>query len=226
MEYTVEFLTRAKILGVLLRDARETRGKTARDCADAIGCTPSHYNRYENGENSPSLPELELLGYFLDVPVSHFWGNRVLSETQPKDVHALPANSLTALRDRIIGAHLRQARLAARIRLSDLAAEVGISTGRLSGYEFGQLPVPYPTLEMLTTRLGLTIEDLLEGQGPVGEWDSTRRAFERFRQLPAELREFVSQPVNENYLRLAQQLSQMPAEQLRGIASSLLEITY
>lgn len=226
MEQTLAFSMRAKILGVLLRDARLTRGKTVRECAEAIGCTPATLNHYENGDNSPSLPELELLAYCLDVPVSHFWGQTVLSEAQPKDIYSLPANAMTAIRDRIIGAQLRQARLAARIRLKDLATELGLPTGKISAYEFGQVPIPYPDLELLTSRLGLTIEHFLEAQGPVGEWDSTRRAFERFKQLPAELREFVTQPVNETYLRLAQQLSQMPADQLRGIAASLLEITY
>jgi transcriptional regulator with XRE-family HTH domain len=226
MNLSAAFEMRAKMLGVLLRDARLTRGKTARDCAEAIGCAPSVYNKYETGERSPSLPELELLAYFFAVPVNHFWGDQVLSQTQPKDVHEFPANSMTALRDRIIGAQLRQTRLAARIRLKDLAAELGISTGRLSAYEFGQVPIPLPDLEVLAGRLGLPVEHFLEGQGPVGEADSTRRAFERFKQLPTELREFVSQPINESYLRIAQQLSQMPADQLRGIAASLLDITY
>jgi hypothetical protein len=40
------------------------------------------------------------------------------------------------------------------------------------------------------------------------------------------MRDFVSRPINEHYLRLAHQLSQMPLDKLRGIAASLLEITY
>jgi hypothetical protein len=60
----------------------------------------------------------------------------------------------------------------------------------------------------------------------VGEWESARRLFEHFKTLSPELRAFVVNPVNEPYLRLAQRLSQMPAEQLRSIAAGLLEITY
>jgi len=44
--------------------------------------------------------------------------------------------------------------------------------------------------------------------------------------LPKELIEFVTNPINRQYLLLANNLSQMPADQLRRIAESLLEITF
>jgi transcriptional regulator with XRE-family HTH domain len=44
--------------------------------------------------------------------------------------------------------------------------------------------------------------------------------------LPSELVEFISNPVNKQYLVLASNLSHMPADQLRRIAESLLEITF
>jgi hypothetical protein len=89
----------------------------------------------------------------------------------------------------------------------------------------GQQPVPLPLLEAMAGRLGLPVEHFFEAEGPVGEWDSLRRASERLKHLPPELREFISQPGNEDYLRLAHRLSQLPVGQLRAIAESLLEIT-
>jgi hypothetical protein len=44
--------------------------------------------------------------------------------------------------------------------------------------------------------------------------------------LPQEVREFVLKPINMPYLQVAMNLSHMPAEALRQIASGLLEITY
>jgi hypothetical protein len=44
--------------------------------------------------------------------------------------------------------------------------------------------------------------------------------------LPPDLRDFVTQPMNEHYVRLAQRLSQMPTDHLRAIATGLLDITY
>jgi transcriptional regulator with XRE-family HTH domain len=107
-----------------------------------------------------------------------------------------------------------------------VAASAGIPPASLTAYELGQSPIPLPQLEAMAARLGVPLEHFLEDEGPVGEWNNTQRAFERFSQLPPELREFVSRPINESYLRLAQRLSRLPAGELRGIAASLLEITY
>ena len=217
---------RAKMLGVLLKDARLAAGKTIKECAEVLGTSDSSYAGYESGARSLSLPQLELLAYFCKIPLDHFWSDTALTESRESQPAALPAESLTSLRDRIIGAKLRGARKAVKIKLADLAAELGVTPGRLSAYEVGQRSAPLPQLEQLTARLGLTIEHFLERQGPVGEWDFERRDFERFKQLPAELREFISQPANESYIRLARQLSLLSAEKLRGIAESLLDITY
>jgi transcriptional regulator with XRE-family HTH domain len=217
---------RAKILGVLLKDARLAAGKSLKDCADVLHGPVSTYTAYELGHKSPSLPELEILAFFLDTPLSHFWGSRVLSEAEKNDPAQLPKDEITRLRDRIIGAQLRQARTNAKIKLKELAGEIGISSGRLSAYEFGEKTIPLPELEAIVARLGLSIEDLLETQGPVGEWESTRRAFERFQKLPPDLREFFTKPANENYLRLAHRLSQLASDKLRGVAEALLDITY
>jgi transcriptional regulator with XRE-family HTH domain len=225
-EHEAALLMRGKILGVLLKDARLAAGKSVKECADVLGCSTRVYMAYELGDKSPSLPELEILAFYLDTPLSHFWDSQTLSESKRQDRSQLPAAALTSLRDRIIGAQLRQARTATRIKLKELASELGLPPGRLSAYELGQKPIPLPELEAVAARLGVNLEDLFETQGPVGDWDSTQRAFERFRRLPPELRAFVSQPLNESYLRLAHRLSQLPADKLRGIAESLLDITY
>jgi transcriptional regulator with XRE-family HTH domain len=217
---------RSKIIGVLIKDARQVRGQSMEACAASAGCPAETLQAFENGQASPSLPELEMLAYALDVPLSYFWGDTVLSEQHAPKRAALPAAEVAALRHRIVGALLRQARQKARLEAAELAQSVGITPAQLGAYEQGQTPIPLPELEALASRVGVPIEHFLEVQGPVGEWDSTQRAFERFSRLPPELREFVSRPINESYLRLAQRLSQLPAGELRGIAASLLDITY
>ena len=224
-EHNPSLLARGQRLGVLLRDARQVKDQTPAACAGAMGIQADEYQAYENGEASPSLPELELLAYFLDVPLAYFWGERVLSELATNGHKPEPSGELAGLRHRIIGLQVRQARHAARLALPELAAQLGISPEQLAAYELGQWPIPLPELEALSSRLNLAVEHFLEVEGPLGEWDSLQRASERLRQLPPDLRDFVSQPANEDYLRLAQKLSQMPVGQLRAIAESLLEIT-
>lgn len=224
-EHNPSLLVRGKIIGVLLKDARQVKDQTPAACASAAGIETAAYQAYEAGEASPSLPELELLAYFLEVPLNYFWGERVLSELRANGHKPPPAGELATLRHRIVGAQVRQARHAARLPLPDLAAHLGLSPEQLAAYELGQWPIPLPELETIAARLGLGVEHFFEAEGPIGEWDSVQRASARLSQISPDLRAFISQPGNEDYLRLAQKLSQMPVAQLRGIAESLLEIT-
>ena len=216
---------RAKIIGVLLRDARLAAGKAPKDCATVLGMSASAYASYELGKKPVSLPELELLAYYLDTPLSHFWGDNIISDDQERGSN-INTVELIEIRDRIIGAQLRETRLKRNISLKELAAAVGIPSSRLKAYEFGEQPVPVPELETLGWILGLNIDNFFEKQGPVGEWDAARRAFDKFKELPSEVQEFVANPVNEAYVRVAMKLSDMSANKLRDIAAGLLDITF
>lgn len=212
-------------LGTLLKEARQAKEQSAAACSGACGIEVADYLGYEAGEASPSLPELELLAYFLDLPLAYFWGEPGVPTLAANGHKPVPPEEVAPLRHRIIGLQVRQARHAVGLSLPDLATHLGIPPEQLAAYELGQWPIPLPQLETIAARLGLTIDHFHEKEGPVGEWDSFLQASQRLRQLPADLRDFISQPANEDYLRLAQKLSQMPVGQLRAIAESLLEIT-
>ena len=59
----------------------------------------------------------------------------------------------------------------------------------------------------------------------MGERVSLLDSFDQFGRMAPDVRDFVTQPVNEPYLRLAMRMSQLSAERLRSIAEGLLEIT-
>ena len=217
-------IIRAKKLGVLIQDARLATGKSVDECAEAIGATGSEFTAYEYGEESPSLPELEVLAYFLDVPISHFWGGRSISEDD-KSTRILNQEQLISLRKRVIGTLIRQARTESDLSLDELAESIGISSGQLESYELGQEPIPLPTLEALGTELNRPIQDFRDEQGPIGEWAARRHAIQDFLELSPEVQTFVSKPVNRPYLELAIRLSEMTVERLREVGEGILEIT-
>lgn len=216
---------RAKIIGVLLRDARLAVGKTPHDCAALLSLNASSYSAYELGAKPISLPELELLAYYFDIPLSHFWGADIISDDQERTSN-LKTAELIALRQRIIGTQLREARLNRDMSLKELAASVGVTPARIKTYEFGEEPVPIPELEALGWVLGLRIDSFFESSGPVGEWDASRRSFEKFKDLPPEVRDFVTNPSNELYVRVAMRLANMPTDKLRDVAATILDITF
>ena len=96
------FRIRGKMIGVL------------EECARKLQVTPEQVERWELGDDTPSLPQLELLAYYLDVPVTHFWGTSTL-EASEHDYSRVQMEYL-ALRDRMVGALLRQARESLELR--------------------------------------------------------------------------------------------------------------
>jgi transcriptional regulator with XRE-family HTH domain len=226
MTETVEekLVLRNRIIGLLLRDARERADKTKRECAAALGVSTGTITAYEDGRKPVSLPELEVLAYVLDTDTAHFW------ERDPglgPDETPVPLQEVLALRHRIVGALLRQARLDADISLKELAQVLGCSARHLAAYEYGEQPIPLAELELLAQHLHLPLEYFLDNQeGPVGEWHRQQEAWRLFHELPGEMQEFVIQPINIRYLEVAMKLAQMPAGGLRAIAEGLLDITY
>jgi transcriptional regulator with XRE-family HTH domain len=215
---------RGKIIGVLLRDARIDAGKAPKDCGTVLGISASAYAAFELGKKSLSLPELELLAYYLDIPLTHFWGDEILTEA-PERATDVNTEALIKLRHRIIGLQIRQARVSNGIAIKELAAAVGVTPHRIKAYELGAQPVPVPELETLAWVLGMKIDNFFERQGPVGEWDASRRAYEKFKELPQDVQEFVMNPINEAYVRVAIRLAEMPAGRLKDMAELLLDIT-
>lgn len=216
---------RTKKLGILLYDARLANRRTVEECATAMYVTPEEYMAYERGQYSPSLPALEALAYFLDIPLEHFWGKESLSN---KPVPLTDENSrrLRALRDRYIGAHLRQKRNEKNLSLSEAAEQTGFSQELIKRYELGQDTIPLPQLEVLAEILGLRIEDLFDQHGPIGRWREQAEAARELAELPPHLQQFVLKPVNRPYIELAIRLNDLSVEKLRSIAEGLLEITY
>jgi transcriptional regulator with XRE-family HTH domain len=215
---------RRKILGVLLQGARMKSGRTKQECANVLGAQPSLITAYEEGRKDISLPELELLAYFLGVPLVQFWGN---GEVVIEPASSPPPDQLIALRQRIIAVLLREARTRAGKTLKDIAAVLGCSARRVGEYERGERSIPLTHLEVMSEHLGASMSYFLdEGIGTVGERELNDRLYESFLTMPEDMRKFVVQPINEIYLRVAMRLAEMPASQLRGIAEGLLEITY
>ncbi|MGA2503046.1 MAG: helix-turn-helix domain-containing protein [Anaerolineales bacterium] len=216
---------RSRKLGVLIRDARLSERKTIQECARAVGVTPGIFRAWEEGRRSPSLPELEVLAYSMHLPLNRFWSKDAKSEdTQKNEALNLPA--FVSIRQRLIGALLRQAREKANISPHALSEMSGISAPRIKAYELGERSIPLPELEGLTSLLGTQIEMLFDQTGHIGLWMVQQKAIQEFLTLPNDLQNFVSKPVNRPYLELAKKLSGMSTDKLRSLAEDILEITF
>lgn len=215
---------RAKKLGVLLRDARLSSGKTMKECGEAIGVSGSTISSYEKGKSSPSLPELEMLAYYLKIPIGRFWRDTILSN-EDDSLDQLDIEHSQAIRHRQIGRILEEARLKLEITFEEITEKTGITYGRMKRFETGDSPVPLPELELLSNTLEFTLSDLFEKETEIGKWLAAQSGIAEFLALPSELQGFLTKPVNRPYIEVAKKLSTLTADQLREIAESILEIT-
>jgi len=216
---------RRKKLGLLMYDARVASHRTIHECAEAIGVSDETWEQYENGALSPSLVEIEILAYYLDISMDHFWGRTSRSESEP--ARRFPnLERLIQLRQRMIGAILRQTRIKANLSPQEIATRTGINEKDLRAYELGEKSIPLPELELLSSATGGHLDFFMDQTGTIGTWKAQQQAFSKFKELPNELQDFVCKPVNRPYLELAMRLSDLSVEKLRSVAEGLLEITF
>jgi transcriptional regulator with XRE-family HTH domain len=216
-------IIRAKKLGVLIRDARLKSGKSVEECAQAMGILAADLNAMEFGERAPTLPELELFAYHLEIPLEHFWGKDVLPAGV--DEPSIDPEQINKIRQGLIGQLIQNGRNEAKLSIDELAQKTGIDSASLQAYEQGELPVPLPELEILAQELNSTIVHFEDQQGPVGSWFTGQKYVRDFQNLPADLQEFISKPINRPYLEMAVRLSGLRVDKLRALGEGLLEIT-
>ncbi len=216
-----------RILGLLLRDARESAGRTVEECARLLGIEPDTFRAYESGKQAPGLPELEVLAYFFRVPIAHFFGaEKTLQARQEEEKLVERVPEMINLRHRIIGIKLAQMRGEAGMTIEEAAERTGLPADLIAGVEQGRRRISVNELETLAYGVRGSLDDLLDEHGTVGGWLRDHATYERFKKLPPEIRDFVLKPINHSYIELAMRLSRMDVEKLRTIAESILEITY
>lgn len=216
---------RRRKLAALIYDSRLAARRTLEECAEALVISPQEYQELESGTLSPTLPQLEILALYLDVPLDHFWGKE--SAQRPGVPEPIREQARTvALRNRLIGASIRLGRTNVGLAAQDLAAKTGLSEETLNKYELGEIPVPLPELEVIAAALDTPVERYFDQKGPIGHQRVQQELIQQFLTLPEELQEFITRPVNLPYLELAQRLSRLDVQKLRSIAEGLLEITF
>ena len=221
-DYTESYRLRSKMLGVLLRDARLNAARTIEDCARLLNVPPATVESWEYGDAVPSLPQLELLAYYLDVPVSHFWGQQTLNADKAQKINA--QSEYMQLRDRMIGALMRQAREETGLELTEIAEAAHIPLETLQQYELGEAAIPMSELSVISSLVNRNLDYFLETTSYIGELLKIQAEWKRFTDLDPEIREFAANPLNVAFIKIAITFSKMPADELRKAAEGLLEI--
>lgn len=216
---TEALLVRRKIIGVLIRAAREKSHRTIQQTAQRLGVTPGRIRQYESGQREVTLPELELLALFFEMPLSYFLNVDSLIEEQPPFP---PSPDEIRKRKMALGSKIKQARLAAGKSKEECAAQVERKVGTFARYERGASDIPITELERLAEFLSVNLFYFLEDRKASergGVFD-----LEKLARLPKDVRGFVLDPGNLAYLRMAIKFSDLPTDKLKELGEILLVV--
>jgi transcriptional regulator with XRE-family HTH domain len=143
---------RHKIMGLLLRHARQRAGRSQAELAASLHMPASRYAQYEHGQREISLPELEVAAELCDVPLGFFFDDQALVEDESV---ALPRVTTQQVRQKIAGTLLRQARQCAGKSQKDVAEALSIPARHVSEYESGDRDIPDSELTALASYLNV-----------------------------------------------------------------------
>ncbi len=212
-------LVRRKIIGVLLRAAREKSHRSVQQVAQRLGVTVVRVRQYENGARDVTLPELELLALFFEMPLSYFLDEGSLIQEEPPFP---PTQEEFRKRKVTLGNKIKQARVAAGKSKEECAEVLDCKPGTFARYERGASDMPVAMLEQLAKFLGVNlfyfVEDMkVLGQGGVLD-------LEKLARLPKDVRGFVLDSSNLAYLRMAIKFSDLPTNKLKELGEILLVV--
>ncbi len=216
---------RNRIIGTLVKRARLKAGKSQRECAELLGCSPYAFSQYEQGRWGLSLSQLEVLAHPFKVPLANLWDDSSVPQGEPEEEPATLRQTML-LRRKILAVQFRQCRRAGGLTQKEMGQLLGRSTGIVGRYERGDRDIPLAEMEAAAGRCGKALTDFIEDQAAApGLVEVKIQSLAGLGELPPDVREFVLKPTNALYLRIAMLLSAMKADSLRQIAETLLDIT-
>lgn len=207
---------RAKIVGVLIRIYRLEAERSLAECADFMRAEPQLIEAWEHGEETPSLPELELLAVYLN-------GGLADADGAPHRRQSAQLEYL-CIRRRLIGVMLRAARISAGLSLQDAGAAAGMEDELLDRFELGEAPIPVSCLDALAQAINIELSAFLVRPQFLLEQSPPANLAEYGSELETEWRQFTSKHENQAFIRLAMAFQQMARADLHRIADALVAI--
>ncbi len=216
---------RNRIIGTLVKRARLKAGKSRRECAELLGCSPFAFSQYEQGRWGLSLSQLEALAQPLKVPLANLWDDSSVPPDEPEE-DAATLRQAMLIRRKILAVQFRQCRRAGGLTQKEMGQLLGRSTGIIGRYERGERDIPLAEMEVAAKRCGKALGEFFEEPAAApSQFDVKLQSLDGLSELSPDVREFVLKPTNALYLRIAMLLSSMKADSLRQIAETLLDIT-
>ena len=206
-----------RILGALIRKSRLEAERTQEECASFLRVEPQSIESWEFGDLAPSMPQLELLARF-------FKGRTSDNGFGPVSEKFTAQEEYIVLRQRLIGGMLREARNAMKQSIDELSAKTGLDGDLLERYEFGETTIPVSHLTVLALAVKRDLSYFTEQPSSATDSDQMDNAGPASTVDDHELRQFVADSENRDFIRLAMAFRHVERANLHQIADALFAI--
>lgn len=206
-----------------IKQIRKSKRLSVKDCAKALGVSKETYRNIEEGNRPLSLPEFDLLTFFLGVDPTVLLKNDRGFTPQPNLLRKSIRSDYVNLRTKMIGALLTATRESEHITFEDVHHATRIPEDMLRAYENGELPIPLSDLSKISDYLEIPYYKLYQ---PVWLMDTNQEEIPMTHDWEPELttERNEQQPHEDDiYLILLQALKQMPKSDQAHIAKIILE---
>lgn len=206
-----------------IKHIRKSKRLKTKDCAKVLGFSKETYQSVENGSRSLTLPELELLAFYLGVLPSALFQNENIFETYPPLLKKDIRPHYLTLRRKMIGTLISSIFENNTCSISELQQATQIPEEKLQAYLNGESPIPLDDLLKISDILEIPHKSLYE---PVWLTDSSLEKPWLEHDWGAEFsKENVSEPTNDDeiYKPLLQALKHLSISDQAHIAKTILE---
>lgn len=207
-----------------IKRIRKSMQMSLHDCAKILGTSTKRYLAFEQGEESLSLPELEILALYFGIPVMDCLQGQINYCVRFSLLEENKRSAYIQLREKWIRSRLILETENNNIKLDELAEVLDIPADTLNGYKNGDFSIPLNHLQTICTYFHLPLNDLfpemvlneLEEHQPIrqaaGQWNP---------EFPQD--EGPARGSEALYNQLLAVLKEMPEEDQAQAAKALLK---
>jgi len=209
-------------IGQGLFKAREYRGGSLKETAALLGISAGTLGSFEKGRLSPSLPVLESLSFIYHVPL-HILITPDELEKFTDQPNAAQLQQLIKIRQNIQTTMLQMAFEKSGVSKKALSKTAGVSLSKVKRYLEGD-PIPVDDLKKITEALGLEFSQFVDSESQIGIWQASQTAYDKFISLPENIKQFLFETDQWEYLNTAYNLRALQPTELETVIASLSKL--
>ena len=135
-----------KKLGIMIKNSRTVKNRSVDDCAKVLGIEPKVFEQFETGQQTPTLPQLEILAFYLDVPIQLYFTSQLQEQRQVFDDSEELQKFLT-VRRKSIATRLKSQREQKELSIAEMIANTTLDEKQYREMEEGQQPISLTNLQ-------------------------------------------------------------------------------